>query len=172
MDDTTRPDGIEHRHIHEAHGTRLHAWPTGLAILALAIAVFGVFGRRDTVTAEGDRVRLSVEGPSRIRSGELFEMLFTIETDREIRDAVLSVGPEIWHEVTINTVIPEPTEESFSDGSFEFHFGALRPGSRLLVKVDAQINPVYPPGNNEAVVALIDGPATLVALDYSMRVYP
>lgn len=174
MNQIRRPEGIEHRHIHEAHGTRLHAWPSGLALfgLLLVLAASGLFGARETLTARGEGVRLRVEGPSRIRSGEFFEMLFTIETRREIRDAVLSIDHDVWHEVTINTMIPQPTEEDFGEGSFEFHFGALTPGSRLLVKVDGQVNPAYPPGANAGAIGLVDGAATLASVDYSMRVLP
>lgn len=174
MNEPTRPDGIEHRHIHEAQGTRLHAWPSGLVLFAmiLGIAGSGVLGERNTVTSGGGGVRLSVEGPVIIRSGEFFEMLFTIETEREIRDAVLSVDSRVWHDMTINTMIPQPTEESFKDGSFEFHFGALAAGARLVVKVDGQVNPAYPPGTNEGAIAFVDGAATLTSVDYAMRVLP
>jgi hypothetical protein len=173
MSQIRRPEGIEERHLRAA-GTRLHAWPTGLVVFTLVIvaALTGAFGVRDTVTADEASVRLSVEGPSRIRSGEFFEMLFTVDTQREIRDAVLSIDPEIWHDVTINTMIPQPAEESFEDGTFRFHFGALTPGSRLLVKVDGQINPAYPPGANRGAVELVDGAATLARVDYEMQVLP
>src|SRR5690606_33068280 len=132
----------------------------------------GSFGRRDTVTVDREGIRLSAEGPVRIRSGEFFEMLLTVETDREIRDAVLSVAPGIWRDVTINTMIPQPTDESFEDGAFAFRFGALRAGTRLLVKVDGQVNPVYPPGRKHGTISLADGGATLASLDYAMRVLP
>lgn len=174
MNGIRRPDGIHHRHIHDARGSLLHAWPSGLVVFGslILVAAFGVFGERGTLTAAAEGVRLSVAGPFRIRSGEFFEMLFIVETDREIRDAVLSVDEDVWYDVTINTMIPQPTEESFSNGAFEFHFGALTPGSRLLVKVDGQINPAYPPGLNEGAIEIVDGAATLAGVAYSMRVLP
>ncbi|HLT92715.1 MAG TPA: hypothetical protein VKZ85_17400 [Woeseiaceae bacterium] len=173
MNAGSRPDGIEPGHVH-GRGTRLHAWPTALVLFAivLALAAGGSFGRRDTVTVDREGIRLSAEGPVRIRSGEFFEMLLTVETDREIRDAVLSVAPGIWRDVTINTMIPQPTDESFEDGAFAFRFGALRAGTRLLVKVDGQVNPVYPPGRKHGTISLADGGATLASLDYAMRVLP
>lgn len=173
MNDIRRPEGIEHRHVH-AGGTRMHAWPTGLILFGLIIllAGVGVFGTRATVTSAADGVRLSVEGPKRIRSGEMFEMLFTIETEREIRDAVLAVDQAIWKDVTVNTFMPQPADEGFEDGAFAFHFGALTPGSRLLVKVDGQINPSYPPAAQDGTVVLADGTATLVSVDYSIKVFP
>ncbi|HEX7061815.1 MAG TPA: hypothetical protein VF200_07570 [Woeseiaceae bacterium] len=173
MSDLTRPDGIESRHVH-AGGTRLHAWPIGLVLfgLVLVVAGLGVFGARAAVSGAAAGVRLSVEGPKRIRSGEMFEMLFTVETERAIRDAVLTVDPAIWKDVTVNTFMPQPADERFEDGAFAFHFGALSPGSRLLVKVDGQINPIYPPGPRDGTITLVDGAATLVSVDYSIKVFP
>jgi hypothetical protein len=173
MNPISRPEGIEQHHVHGRH-SRLHAWPTSLILFALVILAAGVglFGARATVTAAGSGVRLSVDGPIRIRSGEFFEMRFTVATERELRDAVLSIAPQIWHEVTINTMIPEPTEQDFAGGAFNFHFGALASGSQLVVKVDGQINPEYPPGMNRGAVVLADGVETLAAIDYEMRVLP
>ena len=125
-----------------------------------------------TLVAADSGVTLTVAGPERLRSGELFEMLFTIETEREIKDAVLSVDADVWHDITINTMIPQPTEEGFDDGAFEFHYGALPPGTRLLVKVDGQVNPVYPPGPNQGAIEITDGLATLVSIDYRLMVLP
>jgi len=174
MNEITKPDGIERRHIHEAHRPVLRALPfdaVGLGLL-LSAGIFGLFGADERVSSAGDGATLTIDGPKRIRSGEFFEMLFTIRNEREIRDAVLRVDEHVWNEVTINTMIPQPTEEGFNDGSFEFHFGALRPGSRLLVKVDGQINPEYPPGENAGAIVLADAAASLTTVDYSMRVLP
>lgn len=173
MNEMARPDGIEPRHIHEAQGSFITPWGglIGLGML-LVVALFGVFGARDTLHAKGNGVRLTFEGPVRIRSGEYFEMTFTIETEREIRDAVLSVDTDIWHDVTINTMIPQPVDESFEDGAFDFNYGALPPGSLLEVKVDGQVNPDYPPGPNRGAIEITDGPATLVSLEYTLMVLP
>lgn len=173
MNAVTRPDGIEPRHIHAVHGSGWRTW-AGLAGLVplLLLALLGVFGVRQTVVAAGSGVSLTVAGPERIRSGEYLEMLFTIEAEREIKDAVLSVDAGIWHDITINTMIPQPAQESFDEGSFEFSFGALPPGSRLLVKVDGQVNPAYPPGRNAGTIEVTDGGATLASVDYAMTVFP
>lgn len=173
MNEVIRPDGIEPRHIHEAHGSGMMTWG-GVVLLGavMLLALFGVFGSESTLSAAGEGVQLTVEGPERIRSGEYFEMMFTIETEREIRDAVLSVDADLWHDLTINTMLPTPTEEGFEDGSFDFHYGALPPGTRLLVKVDGQVNPDYPPGPNQGAIDITDGPSTLASVDYTITVLP
>jgi hypothetical protein len=173
MNEVSRPDGIEPRHIHEAHGSGVMTWG-GVVLLGVLLiaALFGVFGIQATVSDGGEGVQLTIEGPKRIRSGEYFEMMFTIETDREIRDAVLSVDADVWHDLTINTMLPTPTEEGFQNGAFDFHYGALPPGARLLVKVDGQVNPDYPPGPNQGAIEVTDGPATLASIDYTIMVLP
>lgn len=173
MNEVTRPDGIEPRHIHEARGSGIMTWG-GIALLGLVmiIALSGVFGSQTTLSDAPESVKLTVEGPKRIRSGEYFEMMFTIEAEREIRDAVLSIDAGIWHDLTINTMIPMATEEGFQDGSFDFHYGALPAGTRLLVKVDGQVNPRYPPGPNQGAIEVTDGPATLASVDYRIMVLP
>ncbi len=173
MNEVRRPDGIEPRHIHDAHATGIRTLGGVVALaLLLLLALLGLFGVQQTLVAADSGVKLTVAGPERIRSGELFEMLFTIETEREIKDAVLSIDAGIWYDVTINTMIPQATEESFEKGSFEFNYGALLPGSRLLVKVDGQINPRYPPRTNEGSIEVTDGAATLASVDYAMTVLP
>lgn len=173
MNEVTLPDGIEPRHIHEAHGSGIRAWGAPVLLgIVLALALAGVLGKRTTLTAAENGVVLTVEGPQRIRSGEFFELLFTIETEREIKDAVLAVDADVWHDITINTMIPQATEEGFSEGAFEFHYGALPPGTRLLVKVDGQVNPNYPPGPNRGAIEVTDGAATLASLDYTIMVLP
>lgn len=173
MNEDSRPDGIEPRHIHEAHGSGFMTWGGAVLLgMLLIVAFFGVFGSNTTLSEPGEGVKLTIEGPRRIRSGEYFEMMFTIEAEREIRDAVLSIDAGIWHDLTINTMIPMATEEGFQDGSFDFHYGALPAGTRLLVKVDGQVNPRYPPGPNQGAIEVTDGPATLASVDYRIMVLP
>ncbi len=173
MNEVTRPDGIEPRHIHDVHGSGWSSWGAVLLLgLVLVVALAGLLGSRTTLSTSGNGVALTIEGPERIRSGEFFEMLFTIETEREIRDAVLNVAADVWHDVTINTMIPQATEEGFAEGAFEFHYGALPPGTRLLVKVDGQVNPDYPPGPNAGAIEITDGPETLASIDYRIMVLP
>ena len=81
--DEAPPDGIEHKHIHEAHGSRLRRWPFGLfgLSLLLVLAFFGTYGGYTTLGASGNDVRFTVDAPDRIRNGEFFEMRIRVATD-------------------------------------------------------------------------------------------
>lgn len=177
MSDLEGPEGIERRHIHEASGSRLQSWPVGLAGLGLLLgaSLLGWFGTEARLTDAGDGIVLSVEGPARIRNGEFFEMVMTVETDRPISDLVLVVDDDLWRDVTVNTLIPAAAEEGYRAGAFELRFGPREAGSRLVVKVDGQVNPDHTASTNRGTVALVDGDGDgepLARVDFAMEVLP
>lgn len=168
------PEGIERRHIHEAGGGRMHGWPfgpIGLGVLVIASAL-GWFGTETLAVGSGDGVTFSVDAPTRIRNGEFFEMTFTVETSRDIEELVLGVDEGIWTDLTINTVIPAPSSETFAGGAWQFSFGPLRPGDTFSVKVDGQINPDHQLTTNEGRVTAADGEEVLADLEHAMEVLP
>jgi hypothetical protein len=168
------PDGIEPHHIHEAHGSLLVRWPLdvcGLGALLL-LAFLGVFGVDAKLAGTGAGVSLVIEGPARIRNGNVFDTALTIETQRQIRDLIVLVDEAVWYEVTLNTVLPEPEQYGFRDGAFELRFGELESGERLLIKISAQINSGRSPSTNAGKIAIADGDDILTALDYSLEVLP
>ena len=174
MDNLVRPDGIEPRHIHEAGGAIARRWPFGLAALGLilALAFFGAYGRHDRLTGSGDEVAVVVHAPLRIRNGEFFEMVLDVEARRDIEDLVVLVGADLWRDVTVNTLLPDPSEHGFRDGFYEFRFGRLAAGERLRVKVDGQVNPSHAPSANKGAIEIADGEVTLTTVDYAMEVLP
>ena len=174
MDGRARPQGIEHKHIHEAGGSIFRRWPFGLAALALVLApaFFGVYGSKATLADAGNDVRFSVKGPQRIRNGEFFEMIVTIEAQRRIEDAVVLVGASLFRDMTINTLLPDPSEHGFRSGSLEFRFGALGAGETLQVKLDGQVNPGHTPSANKGSIAVADGETTLATVGYALEVLP
>ena len=174
MNDLVRPEGIEPHHVHQAGGSLFRRWPFGLGGLGvlLGLAVFGVYGADARLTGAGNEVELVVEGPRRIRNGEFFEMVITIAAERDVRDLVILIDEELWRDLTVNTLLPDPSGHGFREGSFEFRFGTLNAGERLLVKVDGQINPSHAPSTNAGTIALANGDAVLATVNYTMEVLP
>jgi hypothetical protein len=167
------PEGIDQRHIHQAM-LLAHRWPLGLIALGILLvaALSGVFGTEARWTVSGHGLDAVLAGPLRIRNGEVFEMRVTVSARRDIRDLVLRIDRDIWHDVTVNTFIPAAIEERFRNDAFEFHFGALRTGASLLVKIDGQINPSHPPARNDGRITLADGATVLATVAYTMDVFP
>jgi hypothetical protein len=174
MDDLPRPGGIEHKHIHEAGGSIFRRWPFGLGILAiiLAPAFFGVYGSDTKLEGRGSGVQFEVEGPGRTRNGEFFELILNVEAQRDVQDLVILIGVDLLRDVTVNTLLPDPSEHGFRDGSYEFAFGRLAAGESLEVKLDAQINPGHMPSANEDTIAVADGESELAKVLYVMEVLP
>src|SRR4051794_12216506 len=98
-------------------GREWHRWVRRalLALLTLFVvaALFNQFGQRpSSATATTPQASLKVYGPTRVRSGLIWQARFTIRASSEIKDAriVLSEG---WLEGnTINTIEPSPIGEA------------------------------------------------------------
>lgn len=174
MDALHRPDGVERKHVHEAGGSVLRRWPFGLGSLAivLAPAFFGLYGSDARLSRDGRGVHLEVDGPGRVRNGEFFELVMNVEAQRDVRDVVILIGADLLRNITVNTLLPDPSEHGFRDGSYEFHFGNLAVGDSLEVKLDGQINPGHIPTANQGTIAVADGEAVLVEVFYVMEVLP
>ena len=168
------PDGIEPRHVAEKEGIRRHQSVMALGILTLVMVagVLGFFGRPDSArTATAPRAELEVFGPSLIRSGEFFEMRFRVRAEEALTDAVIAIDEGVWEDITVNTIIPGPVEETHEDGQFRFTIGEVPGGTEFLLKVDLQINPDFI-GNNDGEIALFDGDDEITSLEYELGVLP
>lgn len=152
----------------------MRRWPFslgGLGVL-LGLGFFGVYGADTRLAGAGNSVELVVEGPGRIRNGEFFEMILSVATKRDISDLVVLIDADLWREVTVNTLLPDPSGHGFRRNAFEFRFGALNAGESLLIKVDGQINPSLTLSAHEGPISVADGDAVLTAVTYAMEVLP
>ncbi|MGL3822837.1 hypothetical protein [Sphingopyxis sp. R3-92] len=171
---SVRPDGISKKMLSGQRWHR-HASPISFIILAaiIAIALSGLVGGQPSPLRIEDfgAARLEVKTPSVIRNGEFFETRIRIEATSDISDTVLAVSPSLWTDMTINTMIPAASEESFEDGAYRFSYGHLRAGETLVVKIDGQINPPLFAGT-EGDIALFDGDRRLGGMPLHIKVLP
>jgi len=152
-----------------------HASPISILILGslLLAAVLGFTGGQPSPprTADFGEARLMVKTPVIIRNGEFFETDLTLTAEAPLDDAVIAVTPALWHDMTVNTMIPAPAEESFKDGYFHFSYGPLDAGERLHVKIDGQINPPLFAGTRGE-IAVFDGDRRIGAMPLRIKVLP
>ena len=152
-----------------------HASPISILLLGslLLAAVLGFTGGQPSPprTADFGDARLTVKTPAIIRNGEFFETDVTLTADAPLDDAVIAVTPSLWHDMTVNTMIPAPAEESFEDGYFHFSYGPLDAGERLQVKIDGQINPPLFAGTRGE-IAVFDGDRPIGAMPLRIKVLP
>jgi hypothetical protein len=139
----------------------------------MAAAALGLFGGQPSPRIDADfgPVALSVKTPLTIRNGEFFETGINIRADAPIADATLAVETGLWRDMTINTMIPAPTEEEFKDGEYRFSYGPLAAGETLTIKIDGQINPPLFAGN-EGAIAIYDGDRLLGRRQFRIKVLP
>ena len=152
-----------------------HASPISILILGslLLAAILGFAGGQPSPphTADFGVARLTVKTPLIIRNGEFFETDVTLTAETPLDDAVIAVTPALWHDMTVNTMIPAPAEESFEDGYFHFSYGPLDAGERLHVKIDGQINPPLFAGTRGE-IAVYDGDRRVGAMPLRIKVLP
>ena len=167
------PEGISARHRSGDSNRHVIWWRIGLIALILLAALFGLLGGAPAPTRQATNAAatLAITTPDRLRNGMLFETRVSAMAKRPIEDAVIAVPPGMWRDMTVNSMIPAPTEEEFAGGEFRFHFGALRAGERLAIKIDGQVNPPRY-SNSSGRLRLLDGEAELVVLPFSLKVIP
>lgn len=170
------PDGIAPAHVGPATGTghERRRWLALILLSALMIAaLLGVFGggKARSLTAASDAATLEVHTPRVIRNGMFFETQIRVTARAPVERAVIAVDATLWRDMTINTMIPAPSGESFKDGAFRFDYGQLQSGDTLTVKIDGQINPPLFAGTRGS-VAVLDGERELAAIPLHITVLP
>jgi len=169
------PDGLHDDHVRPVRGLSKHASPLSFIILCglIGAALLGVFGGGHNAarTTNGDAVRLMVNMPTVIRNGEFFEARITITPLRDMQDLTLAISPSLWRDLTMNSMVPQATDEKFEDGAFRFSYGKAEAGKPLLVKLDFQINPSLF-GGTAGTIGVYDGKQKLVEQPMKMKVRP
>lgn len=168
------PDGIKEP-VHRARLWDRHASPISFLVLGglVAAAAAGLFGGQPSPRVDADfgTAHLSVKTPAVIRNGEFFETAIEIRADAPIADATLAVEAGLWRDMTINTMIPAPSEEQFNDGEYRFAYGPLEVGDTLVIKIDGQINPPLFAGN-EGAIGVYDGERLVGRRNFRIKVLP
>jgi hypothetical protein len=166
------PDGVADRNVSEQRPgwNWLSLVVLGAVMLAALLGVFGG-GKARPIVVDSATARFEVASPRTIRNGEFFEMRIRIEAKRPIAKAVLVVPASLWRDMTINSMIPAPSEEKAERGAFRFDYGALKAGDVLHVKVDGQINPPLFAGTS-GTVELADDQRPIASVPLNIRVLP
>jgi hypothetical protein len=166
------PDGIVPVDA-DGSGARLN-WVSfavlGAIMLAALLGVFGG-GKARSVVADAPAAQMEVDTPRVLRNGVFFETRIRVVARMPISDAVIVVPVSLWRDMTVNTMVPAPSEEKAEKGSFHFSYGELKPGDVLDIKIDGQINPPLFAGNSGS-IELHDGKRSLVRVPLAITVLP
>lgn len=168
----TYPDGIKQADA-DGRGARFN-WISlavlGAVMLAALLGLFGG-GKARSVTAETPAAQVEVHTPRVLRNGIFFETRIRVTARAPIADAVIVVPVSLWRNMTVNTIIPAPSEEKAEKGAFRFSYGELKPGDVLDIKIDGQINPPLFAGNSGS-IELHDGDRPMVRVPLELTVLP
>ena len=168
------PDGIESDGIRQCRWQQ-HANPAALVLLALwlGVGLSGMVGghANPVYVNETDDARVVVDFPEVLRNGELFEMRAGITAKTALQNPTLALSADYWRELTINSFMPTPVQESSTADEYRFTWDALEPGQTLRIKVDGQVNPQFY-SFTSAQVALMDGERLVSRQDIQLRIWP
>jgi hypothetical protein len=171
---TDRPQGIDDSHVYEVWWHK-HASPVSIMLIGalLAAAVLGLFGGQPhpvrNVATPAATVELQF--PEILRNGEFFEMRATITTRRKFDDLRLGIDAHYWRDLTINTMIPAPSDEKSENGEYIFSYGPIESGQKVTLKFDGQINPPLFAGT-KGHLKLMDGYETVSVIPVALKVFP
>lgn len=145
-----------------------------LAVLAVipVLGLANVFGQHPaTVTAAEDPATLTLDAPTRLRSGLLYEAHFTIEARQQIEQAALVLHPDWLNGMTLNTLEPAPADETSENGQLRLDYGEVPAGQRIEVFLQYQVNPTAN-GKRKQWVDLVDGDTVLASIQRTLVIFP
>jgi hypothetical protein len=144
-----------------------------LLIAALTVAaLLNVFGQRpSTSTAASPAATLKVYAPTRLRGGLLWSARFHIEARRDLKKAILVLGPGWAESTAINTIEPSPVDETSDNGKLALTLGPIKAGDTYLLFMQFQTNPTNV-GNRSRSIELFDGTTRLLGIDQTVTIFP
>ena len=170
------PDGIALERHRDLAGRARNPWlRRGLLCLIAALpilALLNVFGQHPaTTSASTSAVSVNVTAPARLRSGLVFQVRLQVTAHRDIKELELVFDRGWWESMSVNSSVPEPTEESSSDGRVVFDYGQLGAGHSHVSWIYFQVNPTNV-GKRQENIDVKDGETELVQIHRSMTIFP
>ncbi len=171
------PDGITlERNRDLKKGRQLGVWVRRALLCAIAampvLALLDFFGQKpSTSSAAGPAASMSVTAPSRLRGGLIFQARVRVVAHTEIKQLQLEFDRGWWNSMSVNSVAPEPSNETSHDGKVVLAYGDLPAGQSLICWLYFQVNPTNV-GNRREDVSLLDGSTQLLHVHRSLTIFP
>jgi hypothetical protein len=145
-----------------------------LALIALlpVLALFNVFGQDPTSSAANSAAAsLKVTAPSALRGGLLFQVRVDITAHQDVNKPQIVMSRGWWQEMSVNSIEPQPSNESTMNGSVVLSYDKLQAGQTMAVWLYFQVNPTNV-GKHGENIALYDGQTQLMQIKRSVVVFP
>jgi hypothetical protein len=173
---TELPDGITLERNRDMRGwltSPLYRRALLCCVAALPVlALLGVFGQKpSTSTARSPALAVSVTAPSRLRSGLIFQVHVQVAAHRPVKQLEVVFDKGWWDSMSVNSIVPEPSEESSDNGQVVLEYGKLRAGDSLSFWIYFQVNPTNV-GERREDVEVRDSSTPLAHIHRSMTIFP
>jgi len=170
------PDGITLERHCDLHDRQRYVWVRRGLLCCIAVlpllALLGVFGQRpSTSSANSPAASLSVTAPTRLRSGLIFQVKVKVDAHRVIKKLRLDFDEGWWESMSVNSIAPEPEEETSKNRQVQLTYGNLQSGESFVSRVYFQVNPTNV-GKRRENVTVADGESPLVTVHRSLTIFP
>lgn len=170
------PDGITAENHRDLHGRERYVWLRRGLLCCIAVlpllALLNVFGQHPaTSSANSPAASLSITAPTRLRSGLIFQVEAKAYAHREIKQLQLDFDEGWWEAMSVNSIVPEPEQETSKHGHLQLTYGKLEAGESLVARIYFQVNPTNV-GKRREDVTLADGETPLLTVRRSLTIFP
>jgi hypothetical protein len=144
---------------------------TAFAVFAL-LALWGLFGQRESESAAtGPAATLQLSAPDTVRGGLFFQSRIDIRATGTVEHPRLVLA-EGWLEgMQVNSIEPAPDSESSRDGRLVLSYGPLKPGDRLRIWLQFEVDPTNV-GHRSYDLELDDADRPLARIGRTIAVLP
>jgi hypothetical protein len=170
------PDGITAKRNLELSGRARHPWYRRALLCVIAVfpilALLNVFGQHPTVSyARAAAADLQVTAPARLRSGLIFQVRVKVIAHHDIGKPQLVFDPGWWESMSENSMEPNPSTQTNSNGRVVLSYNALAAGHTLVVWIYFQVNPTNV-GKRREDIELDDGATYITTVRRSLTIFP
>jgi hypothetical protein len=170
------PDGLTPERHRDLRGRTRHTWYRRGLLCVIAVlpllALLNFFGQRPTVTsAHAIAADLQVTAPARLRSGLIFQVRVDVTAHSDIAKPQLVFDKGWWESMSVNSLEPNPSNESSQNGRVVLSYDKLAAGHSLTQWLYFQANPTNV-GNRSEDVELDDGSKQLMRVHRSLTIFP
>jgi hypothetical protein len=142
-----------------------------IAVLPL-LALLNVFGQHPTTTSVSSAAAsMNVTAPDRLRSGLIFQVRVQVTARRDIKEMEIVFDKGWWESMSVNSLVPEPSEESSEEGKVVLTYGKLTAGQQHVNWIYFQVNPTNVAKRTEN-VELRDGSTPLLRIHRAITIFP
>jgi hypothetical protein len=170
------PDGLSVKRNQELDGRSRHPqyrrWVLGLIAVLPILALLNVFGQKPTLSiARATAGDLEVTAPARLRSGLIFQVRVQVIAHQNIDSPQLVFDPGWWDSMSLNSLVPNPSNQTNSNGRVVMSFNKVAAGHTLSVWLYFQVNPTNV-GDRRENVELENAGTPIVTVHRSLTIFP